>query len=160
MSFIYEGFLAKVSKSGSFLTHLFTESLFSAIFFKNQGHFWRRDTEPGLLNDPPDDYYIIPSTCYPFHLLFFCPIVFFNTRDNGSTGHRTWDHRFEWSIMTTCHLPTGTCYLWHLCTCCDVKNRWWHKGRYLASRSNYWHDVHVDECILARPRTVSTWPIT
>ena len=78
---------------------------------------------------------VIPSTYCSFVLLSLSDI--FDTRDNGSTGHRTWDHRFEWSIMTTCHLQPVTWYLWHLCTCCDVKNRWWHNDCQLAARYYY-----------------------
>ena len=99
MSFIYEGFLAKVSKSGSFLTHLFTENLFQPYFFKirvifdartpNQDYWMILQTIIALYLPP-----LIPSTHCSFVLLPLSDI--FDTRDNDSMGHRTWTLNFEW----------------------------------------------------------------
>ena len=55
---------------------------------------------------------VISSTYCSFVLLSLRDI--FDTRDNGSTGHRTLDGRFEWVIMTTCHLSPVTYHLCHL----------------------------------------------
>ena len=93
---------------------------FCHIFVK-PGPFWHRDTEPGILNDADDHYCIIPSTCYPFHLLFFCPIVFkwhfwhpgqwFDGSPN--LGSSFWMNHYDLQPVT-CQLPPATCYLWHL----------------------------------------------
>ena len=81
------------------------------------GPYSRRDTEPGILNDADDHYClylppIVSSTYCSFVLLSLSDI--FDTRDNGPTGHRTLGDRFEWSIMTTCHLSPVTYHLCHL----------------------------------------------
>ena len=55
---------------------------------------------------------IVSSTYCSFVLLSLSAV--FDTRDNGSTGHRTLDGRFEWVIMTTCHLSPVTYHLCHL----------------------------------------------
>ena len=80
---------------------------------------------------------VISSTYCSFVLLSLSDI--FDTRDNGSTGHRIWDHRFEWSIMTSNLLPVNSHLLPGTCGTCDVKNRWWHNGRQLTSKSYYFH---------------------
>ena len=54
---------------------------------------------------------IVSSTYCSFVLLSLSAV--FDTRDNGSTGHRTLDDRFEWSIMTTCHLSPVNYHLCH-----------------------------------------------
>ena len=56
---------------------------------------------------------IVSSTYCSFVLLSLSAV--FDTRDNGSTGHRTLDDRFEWSIMTTCHLSPVNYHLCHPC---------------------------------------------
>ena len=78
---------------------------------------------------------VIPSTYCSFVLLSLSDI--FDTRDNGSTGHRIWDHRFEWSIMTSNLLPVNLHLLPGTCGTCDVKNRWLLNGRQNSTRFYY-----------------------
>ena len=103
------------------IMHKMISTLYFAIFCKNPDLFVDGTPNQGLLNDPPDDYCIIPSTCYPFHLLFFCPIVFkrhfwhpgqwFDGTPN--LGSSFWMIHYD-LLPVTCQLPPATWYLRHL----------------------------------------------
>ena len=108
-----------------FFSPIFGAFLISTLilpyFCKNRDLFVDGTPNQGLLNDPPDDYCIIPSTCYPFHLLFFCPIVFkrhfwhpgqwFDGTPN--LGSSFWMIHYD-LLPVTCQLPPATWYLRHL----------------------------------------------